>query len=192
MCFNLPCPRCAPKVVWNGLQTRMEHSDVVEASPVGAAPTTSSFSAQHLASIYWAKTARRDENHLGLGFVTTYIRGLMAHQMNQSFPLIYTFYTYKLRLPWSRSTLVPGSSCATVPYFVFIQRDFSKIMKLKAANNVMVRSTHIFVDVHRYLLYANDIIQAKESQKLATQKAASELWRNTLETVPTIRRRVIH
>ena len=36
--------------------------------PVGAAPTTSSFSTQHLASIYCEKTtASRDEKHLSLG-----------------------------------------------------------------------------------------------------------------------------
>ena len=38
----------------------VDHSDVVGASPVGAAPTTSSFSTQHLASLDWAKvTVRR-------------------------------------------------------------------------------------------------------------------------------------
>ena len=39
----------------------VDHSDVVGASPVGAAPTTSSFSTQHLAPMDWTKaTARRD------------------------------------------------------------------------------------------------------------------------------------
>ena len=43
----------------------VDHSDVVGAAPVGAAPTTSSFSTLHLASLDWAKaTARRDEKHL--------------------------------------------------------------------------------------------------------------------------------
>ena len=43
-------------------------SDVVEALPVGAAPTTSSFLSLHLASMEGAKTtARRDEKHLSLG-----------------------------------------------------------------------------------------------------------------------------
>ena len=43
----------------------VDHSDVVGASPVGAAPTTSSFSTQHLASTDWAlTTARRDEKGL--------------------------------------------------------------------------------------------------------------------------------
>ena len=43
----------------------VDHSDVVGASPVGAAPTTSSFSTEHLASIDCAKTtARRNERHL--------------------------------------------------------------------------------------------------------------------------------
>ena len=41
------------------------HSDVVGSSPVGAAPTISSFSTQHLASVDWAKTAtRKDDKHL--------------------------------------------------------------------------------------------------------------------------------
>ena len=42
----------------------VDHSDVVGASPVGAAPTTSSFST----SLDWAKTiAKRDEKHLSFG-----------------------------------------------------------------------------------------------------------------------------
>ena len=46
----------------------VDHSVVVRASPVGAAPTTSSFSTQHLASIYCTKaTASRDEKHLSFG-----------------------------------------------------------------------------------------------------------------------------
>ena len=45
-----------------------DHSDVVGASPVGAAPTASSFSAQHLASVDCTKTtARWDEKHLSFG-----------------------------------------------------------------------------------------------------------------------------
>ena len=59
----------------------IDHSDVVGASPVGAAPTTSSFSTEHLASMEWIETTiRRDEKHLGFG--ATYIRdiwGLTVH-----------------------------------------------------------------------------------------------------------------
>ena len=45
----------------------VDHSDVVGASPVGAAPTTSSFSTHQLVSLDWAKTtAWRDEKHLSL------------------------------------------------------------------------------------------------------------------------------
>ena len=55
----------------------IDHSDVVGASPVGAAPTTSSFSTEHLASIYCTKTtAKWDEEHLSLRFGATYIRDL--------------------------------------------------------------------------------------------------------------------
>ena len=50
-----------------GIKT-VAHSDVVGASPVGAAPTTSSFSIYYLASIYSIKTtARRDEKYLSFG-----------------------------------------------------------------------------------------------------------------------------
>ena len=46
----------------------IDHSDVVGASPAGAAPTTTSFSTEHMASINWAKTnARRDGEHLSFG-----------------------------------------------------------------------------------------------------------------------------
>ena len=44
------------------------HWDVVGASPVGAAPTTSSFSTEHLVLVDWAKTMTRwDEIHLNFG-----------------------------------------------------------------------------------------------------------------------------
>ena len=46
----------------------VDHSDVVGASPVGAAPTTSSFLTEHLASRDLAKTAARQyENLLSVG-----------------------------------------------------------------------------------------------------------------------------
>ena len=46
----------------------VDHSDVVGASPVGAAPTTSSLSTWHLASRDSAKTATRQyENILSVG-----------------------------------------------------------------------------------------------------------------------------
>ena len=46
----------------------VDYSDVVGASPEGAAPTTSSFSTQYLASLDWAKTrgkTRRETVMLG-------------------------------------------------------------------------------------------------------------------------------
>ena len=46
----------------------IDNSDVIGASPVGAAPTTSSFSTKHLASMDWAKTtARWYKKHLNFG-----------------------------------------------------------------------------------------------------------------------------
>ena len=57
----------------------VDHSDVVGGSPVDAAPTTSSFSSKHLASMDLAKTnARRDEKHFSFEFGESYIRGLMV------------------------------------------------------------------------------------------------------------------
>ena len=61
----------------------VDHSDVVGASPVGAAPTTYSFSTWHLASVGWAKTtARRDEKHLCFGIWSTCIRDLTVTYHN--------------------------------------------------------------------------------------------------------------
>ena len=51
------------------------HPDVVAASPVGAAPTTSSFPVLHLASMDWVQTtARGDKNHLNFGIGAIYSR----------------------------------------------------------------------------------------------------------------------
>ena len=48
----------------------VHHSDAFGTSPVGAAPSASSFSTKHLASMDWAKgTARRDEKSVGIRWV---------------------------------------------------------------------------------------------------------------------------
>ena len=50
--------------------TTVDHSDVVGAPPVSAAPTASSFSTWHIVSMDWAKpSSRRDEKHLRLDLV---------------------------------------------------------------------------------------------------------------------------
>ena len=65
-----------------------DHSDVVGASPVGATPTTSSFSTEHLASIYCAKTdASRVEKHLSFG-----IWGVLYFTVLQTICIIYGMY----------------------------------------------------------------------------------------------------
>ena len=57
----------------------VDHSDVVGASPVGAAPTTSSLATWHLTSMDWAKTiARRDEKDSIFGIWCVYITGLLV------------------------------------------------------------------------------------------------------------------
>ena len=55
---NKRCTLVAKKIV--------DHSDVVVASPVGAAPTTSSFSTSHLASVDWETFMFWDLVHLML------------------------------------------------------------------------------------------------------------------------------
>ena len=63
----------------------VDHSDVVGASPVGAAPTTSSSrlnSVKHLATIDWAeKTARWDKKHLS---VVIYARGMTVYNSSHT------------------------------------------------------------------------------------------------------------
>ena len=73
----------------------VDDSDVVGASPVGAAPTTSSFLTQYLASRNWAKTtARWDEKHLS--FRNWCIRGLMVlHTLGPRFNIKMPSYLYK-------------------------------------------------------------------------------------------------
>ena len=66
----------------------VDHSDVVGASPVGAAPTTSSFSTSHLASLDWAKTtARREEKHLILGIWCILYLRFYGNQIQHNFTL---------------------------------------------------------------------------------------------------------
>ena len=68
---NISCTLVHNKIV--------DHSDVVGASPVGAAPNTSSFSTWHLASRDSAKKAARQyENLLSVGFGAVYIKDLMV------------------------------------------------------------------------------------------------------------------
>ena len=62
--LNIRCTLAGNEIV--------DHSHVLGASPVGAAPTRSSFSNQHLASMDQAKTTtRRDEKHLSFGIWCT-------------------------------------------------------------------------------------------------------------------------
>ena len=92
----------------------VDHSDVVGASPVGAASTTSSFSIWHLASMNWAKTiARRDEKHLSaLWFGAACIRGLTVrllfyaidtsiHHLNCDFYRIWICMLFMNMYPWT-------------------------------------------------------------------------------------------
>ena len=74
-------------------------------SPVGAAPTTSSLSTWHLASICFTKTtASRDEKHLSFGVGATYIRdftvahiflSMIAMIMNELYSWTRTLNIYK-------------------------------------------------------------------------------------------------
>ena len=65
------CPFCWQRSLKSNIRRTwvsnaiVDHSDVVGTSPVGAAPTTSSFSTEHSSSIYCVKTpASRVKKHL--------------------------------------------------------------------------------------------------------------------------------
>ena len=65
--YYICCETCNISCTLVGI-INVDHSDVVEALPVGAAPTTCSFLTKHTASVDWAKTtARWDEKHLAFG-----------------------------------------------------------------------------------------------------------------------------
>ena len=78
----------------------VDHSDVIGASPVGIAPSTSSFSTDHLASMVWVKTiARWDKKYLSFVIWCTLYKRFDSnseeyagvgktdwHQSQQSFP----------------------------------------------------------------------------------------------------------
>ena len=70
------------------------HSDVVEASPAGAAPTTSSFSTKHMASMDWT-TARRDEYPCKFWDLVRHILEIWRNHTNASL-LQLTAYTSDL------------------------------------------------------------------------------------------------
>ena len=69
---------------------KIDHSDVDGASPASTAPTTSSFSTQHLASMEWAKkTAAWDKNHLRFGIRCTLYQRFYSIFFLQSFVVLF-------------------------------------------------------------------------------------------------------
>ena len=88
---NIKCTLVGNKIV--------DHSDVVGASPVGAAPTTASFSTWHLASRDSAKKAAGQyENLLSVGFGASYIRDLTVNQTSVLHYLFLYFCHYSSKL----------------------------------------------------------------------------------------------
>ena len=68
--FSVCSYRINSNIIHNLGKKIVDQSDVVGAPPVGAAPTTSSFSTQYLASMDWTKTiARRDNKDLTFGIL---------------------------------------------------------------------------------------------------------------------------
>ena len=77
----------------------VDHSDVVGASPVGAAPTTSSFSTWHLASRDSAKTAASQyENLLSVGIWCVLYQRLDGNTC--TWLTIMWYVCYPLKNPW--------------------------------------------------------------------------------------------
>ena len=85
----------------------VDHSDVVGASPIGAAPTTSSFSTWHLASMDWAKRLQDETRYIKvLKICASYIRGLtiyiyISRNMGVCKSLsIYSWLSSHITSPW--------------------------------------------------------------------------------------------
>ena len=97
----------------------VDHSDVVGASLVGAAPTTSSFSTEHLASIYCTKTtARWDKKHLSFGiwcFLYQKFNGIQLSMKLRSF----WFYLYQSSLNLTYCNIQLGA-IITVQYHMMM------------------------------------------------------------------------
>ena len=76
---NISCTLIGNKIVG--------YSDVVGASPVGAAPTTSSFPNLHLASMDWAETnAKRYKNHLNVTILMNFSSLAVPELVKITFP----------------------------------------------------------------------------------------------------------
>ena len=103
----------------------VEHSDVVGALPVGAAPATSSFSTYHLASMDWGKTtARAVEKHWSLG--APYFRGLMI--IVQLYPLYLKMLT---------------TTCAPFQY----KDCLSRYVDLQYNDKAIVRPSYLIMEI---------------------------------------------
>ena len=73
----------------------VEHSDVVGASPVGTAPTTSSFLTEHLASVDWAKaTSKQGKKHLNFGIWMWLILEVWRYVFSLSIHLLALLHPY--------------------------------------------------------------------------------------------------
>ena len=86
----------------------VDHSDVVGPSHVGAAPTTSAFSTQHLASMDWTKTtAGRGGEHLSFGIRCLILEVLFATYIKNQTKLFINslWHNNALRRCSSKSTL---------------------------------------------------------------------------------------
>ena len=80
----------------------VDHSGVVGASPVGAAPTTSSFSTEQLASIYCAKTtASQVEKHLRLKELVHLILEILRYVRDDGSYEIHMQTEYHMKYMWS-------------------------------------------------------------------------------------------
>ena len=93
-----------------------DHSGVVGAAPVSAAPSTSSFSTKHMVSMDWAQTtARRDENHFSLGIWCVLYWGFYG--ISRAFQLKHCGSYDMCRYVWS---------CIRFSWLIYMRHSFRK------------------------------------------------------------------
>ena len=99
---NIKCTLVGKEIV--------DRSDVVGALPVGAAPTTSSFSTQHLASMDCAKTnAEQSEKHLSFGDLVCLVLEIWRYAPGAYFTYAFSItiqFQFKFISLWFHSWLI--------------------------------------------------------------------------------------
>ena len=134
---NISCTLADNKLV--------DPSDVVRASLVGAAPTPSSFSIQHLASMDWAKTtARRDETHLSFVIWCNLILEILRYICLCVLSIRCVIYKWQLKS--RKSTKIPEKN-----------QDFSEAVWMNSPYQVCSSIYFVFCSSSKHFYWYKDI-----------------------------------